>query len=89
MNTKTQKSLLVAATAAAMFLTGNVMAADKMDATKKEASVHCAGINSCKGTSECKSAANSCKGQNSCKGHGWVTSASEKECTDKGGTVAM
>jgi len=26
-----------------------------------------------------------CKGQNSCKGKGWVTTASAKVCTDKGG----
>lgn len=88
MNTKTQQGLFVAATAAALFLTGNVMAADKMGETKQEASVHCSGINSCKGTSECKTATNGCKGQNACKGSGWVTAASAKECTDKGGTVA-
>lgn len=89
MNTKTQHGLLVAATAAALFLTGNVMAAEQTSAAKQEASVHCAGINSCKGTSECKTASNACKGQNACKGVGWVTAASAKECTDKGGTVAM
>ena len=88
MNSKTQGGLLVAATAAALFLSGSVMAADQMGATKQEASVHCAGINSCKGTSECKSASNACKGQNSCKGKGWVTAASAKECTDKGGSIA-
>jgi hypothetical protein len=37
------------------------------------ASVHCTGVNSCKGSSECKSAKNSCKGMNSCKGQGWVS----------------
>jgi hypothetical protein len=46
-----------------------------------EASVHCAGVNSCKGTSECKGAKNSCKGQNSCKGKGWV-SMSKSACAD-------
>jgi hypothetical protein len=30
---------------------------------------------------------NSCSGQNSCKGKGWIHTASEKECKDKGGTV--
>jgi hypothetical protein len=88
MKTKTQQGLLVAASAAALFLSGSVIAADKMSDAKQEASVHCAGINSCKGTSECKTATNSCKGQNACKGSGWVTAASAKECTDKGGTVA-
>jgi hypothetical protein len=81
-----QNALLVAATAAALFLSGSVMAADSMG-TKQEASVHCSGINSCKGTSECKTASNACKGQNSCKGMGWVTSASSEDCTSKGGKV--
>jgi hypothetical protein len=43
--------------------------------------VHCAGVNSCKGTSECKSAKNSCKGMNSCKGQGWV-SMTKAACAD-------
>lgn len=46
-----------------------------------EASVHCAGVNSCKGTSECKGAKNSCKGMNSCKGQGWV-SMTKSACAD-------
>ncbi|MFO1435728.1 MAG: hypothetical protein U1F34_05000 [Gammaproteobacteria bacterium] len=50
--------------------------------------VHCMGINACKGQGACKTADNGCKGQNACKGHGWVSAASEKECTDKGGSVA-
>lgn len=64
------------AAAAAMFftsgLTGVSVAADA-------ATVHCSGVNSCKGTSECKSAKNSCKGMNSCKGTGWV-SLSKGDC---------
>src|ERR1700734_1981052 len=66
------------AAAAAMFftsgMTGVSVAADT-------ATVHCTGVNSCKGTSECKSAKNSCKGQNSCKGTGWV-SMTQSACTD-------
>jgi hypothetical protein len=54
---------------------------------KKAASVHCMGINSCKGTSACKTADNACKGQNSCKGHGWLPTKSAKACEKKGGTV--
>jgi len=45
-----------------------------------EATVHCSGVNSCKGMSECKSAKNSCKGMNSCKGTGW-TSMTKADCT--------
>jgi len=54
---------------------------------KKMASVHCSGINSCKGKSACKTASNSCKGQNTCKGQGWVSAKSAKDCEAKGGTV--
>jgi hypothetical protein len=50
--------------------------------------VHCQGINECKGQGGCKTAANECKGQNGCKGQGVVEAASADECTGKGGTVA-
>lgn len=33
--------------------------------------VHCYGVNACKGQADCKTAANACKGQNECKGHGF------------------
>ena len=65
----------MAAAAAMLFtagLTGVSVAADS-------ATMHCSGVNSCKGTSECKSAKNSCKGMNSCKGQGWV-SMSKSDC---------
>jgi hypothetical protein len=70
-------SAALAAAAAMLFstaLTTTTFAAD-------EATVHCTGVNSCKGTSDCKSAKNSCKGQNSCKGTGWV-SMSKSACAD-------
>lgn len=55
---------------------------------KKAATVHCLGVNACKGTSECgvegKSA---CSGKNACKGQGW-TSLTKKECKKQKGTVA-
>lgn len=60
------------------------------DEAKKEGkSVKCSGINACKGHGECSAADGShmCAGKNECKGKGWVTVKSEKDCTDKGGTV--
>jgi hypothetical protein len=80
------KSGIAAATAAAALfsmgatLSTTVQAADEM-------TVHCVGINSCKGTSDCKTAKSECKGQNSCKGQGWVGKKSEAECKAAGGTV--
>lgn len=76
------------ATATAAVFAAGAMMSPIAQAADKDMSVHCAGVNSCKGTSECKSAKNDCKGHNSCKGQGWVTKASAKECTDAGGKVA-
>ena len=70
-------SATMAAAAAMLFTSGFATFSVAADA----ATVHCSGVNSCKGTSECKSAKNSCKGMNSCKGQGWV-SMSKEECKD-------
>jgi uncharacterized membrane protein len=48
--------------------------------------VHCFGINSCKGTSDCKSGNHECKGQNSCKGQGFKA-VSMASCTAQGGST--
>lgn len=53
-----------------------------------EGKVHCMGVNACKGKGACKTAENACKGHNSCKGKGVTEVKSEKECTDKKGTVS-
>ncbi len=69
-------SAAMAAAAAMLFTVAVPTASFAADA----ATMHCSGVNSCKGTSECKSAKNSCKGMNSCKGQGWV-SMSKSDCT--------
>ncbi len=79
------KSGAVVATAAAALFAMGAMAPVAQAAD--DATVKCAGVNSCKGTSECKTASNECKGLNSCKGHGWVNKASAAECTAAGGKV--
>ena len=80
-----KSGIALASAAAAIFSTGATLATSVQAADM--AGVHCAGINSCKGTAECKTANNDCKGQNSCKGQGWVSKASESECKAAGGTV--
>jgi hypothetical protein len=50
-------------------------------------SVHCGGINACKGKGACNGAKNSCSGQNACKGQGWLPAKDEKECKAKHGKV--
>lgn len=75
---------MIAAAAAFMALSGAVSAADiSMGA---DDTVHCSGINSCKGQGACKTAENACKGQNSCKGHGFLP-VKASECKAKGGKV--
>ena len=70
-------SATLAAAAAMLFTSALPTASFAADA----ATVHCTGVNSCKGMSECKGAKNSCKGMNSCKGQGW-TSMSKADCKD-------
>jgi hypothetical protein len=77
----TTKGALIAAAVAGLFT-----AASPLVASAKDAGVHCAGVNACKGKGGCKGADNACKGQNGCKGKGWVE-MSEKKCKAKGGTV--
>lgn len=59
------KGALIAAGAAALILAGCTTTATKT--ASNAASVHCAGVNSCRGTSDCATAGNACKGQNACK----------------------
>jgi hypothetical protein len=81
---KNTSGLLLATAAAALFMSGSVMAAEQ--AATQEAKVNCGGINACKGQSECATASSSCKGQNACKGKGF-NSTTKKECDEKGGKV--
>jgi uncharacterized membrane protein len=76
----------VAAAVVGMLATGYQFSAD---AKKDEGTVKCSGINSCKGKGACGAAdgSHACAGKNECKGKGWVKVKSDKECTDKGGTV--
>ena len=78
----TTKGALIAAAVAGLFVTAAPLAASAADST-----VHCQGVNACKGKGGCKGVDNSCKGQNGCKGKGWVE-MSEKDCKAKGGKAA-
>ena len=48
--------------------------------------VHCYGVNSCKGSVDCKTTAHECKGMNECKGHGFKA-LTAGTCLTKGGTI--
>jgi hypothetical protein len=49
--------------------------------------VKCQGINECKGHSDCGGGTHHCASQNECKGKGWVKTATQDECVQKGGKV--
>ncbi|MFI4937076.1 MAG: hypothetical protein ACHQJ6_01015 [Candidatus Berkiellales bacterium] len=83
---KKHLGMVMAAAVGALFAT-STFAADAATSEANAATIKCVGANACKGQSSCKTATSSCKGQNSCKGTGFVMSATEKECTDKGGKV--
>lgn len=83
--TNTNRALLVATTAAALLLSGRIVA-QASDA--KGERVHCAGVNECKGKGACAAAGgNSCRAQNECKGKGIVELDSAEQCAQKGGKV--
>lgn len=81
----TGKGALLAVGAAALILAGCASNGTSNTASS-EAKVHCAGLNSCKGTSDCKTAENACAGKNVCKGHGFL-SMTKADCDAKGGKV--
>ena len=72
------KTIVLAAAAAALFLSGNAMAEDK---AADKAQVKCEGVNACKGTSACATADSACKGKNACKGKGFLM-LTDAECED-------
>jgi hypothetical protein len=77
------------ALAVAGFIASASLSATAGDTPAATMTVRCVGINSCKGTGSCSTASNGCKGTNSCKGKGVTMVSTEKECTDKKGTIAM
>jgi hypothetical protein len=84
MNTRLVSGGSLAIAAIALVVNGAALTPASAEAAK---SVHCMGINACKGESACKTAENACKGQNACKGHGWLPVKSKAACEKKGGTV--
>lgn len=72
---KKMTGMALAAAAASMFMT--VGAATT--AVAAEATIHCQGVNSCKGKADCQTANNACKGMNSCKGKGFLD-MTQSEC---------
>jgi uncharacterized membrane protein len=74
MNSMTKQGAILAAAAAAIFVSG---IATQAVAEGKAGTIHCEGVNSCKGHSDCATDHSSCNGKNECAGKGWkeMTSA--------------
>jgi len=83
---ETLKGAVIASAVASLFVSGAARAQEKASKTGS-AKVECKQDNGCGGQGACAGKDNGCKGKNSCKGHVFTTKT-EKECTDKGGTVA-
>jgi hypothetical protein len=56
-------------------------------ALNSDDTVHCYGVNTCKGTADCATTEHECKGQNACKGQGFKAMKAD-ECLTAGGTIA-
>jgi hypothetical protein len=80
------------ATAAALFAMASMASAASAPegssgkAISAKDTVHCYGVNSCKGTADCKTSTHECKGQNGCKNQGFKGIAAAA-CLKKGGTI--
>lgn len=83
MTTRRKFTTLALASAAAAFFTAAPISA--VQASSDE-TVHCFGVNKCKGHNDCKTATNACKGHASCKGQGFVK-MSRHACEEIGGSV--
>lgn len=73
-----KKSALLAAAAAAIFVSGGTALASGNGKATTD-TVKCEGVNSCKGTSECATDHSACHGHNDCAGKGWIIMSAE-EC---------
>jgi hypothetical protein len=82
--TLTKSGVSIAAAAALIALSGASLPTPAFAADAQ--TVHCFGVNACKGQSDCKSGSHDCKGMNSCKGQGFKDLTS-KACSAQGGSL--
>nr|WP_047168321.1 hypothetical protein [Sphingomonas sp. Y57] len=84
--TTVKTGVSAAASAALIAFTAMQAAPAFADASTEAKTVHCYGVNSCKGASDCATAKHSCKGQNACKGQGYKDMTADA-CKAAGGTT--
>lgn len=85
MKTRT-KGVVIATAVATMFIAKSTFAQAGTGEKVEAKTVHCEGINSCKGQGACGGVGHDCAGKNECKGKGWID-VSADDCKAKGGTV--
>ena len=86
MTTSSTTAGRLAAAAALIALSGASLSSPAFAEDANSNTVHCYGVNSCKGMSDCKSGNHDCKGQNSCKGEGFKATTA-KACSAAGGSL--
>ena len=70
----------------AVAIAANAPAGSSGKAVAASDTVHCYGVNSCKGQADCKTSEHACKGQGSCKGQGFKA-VSATQCLKDSGTI--
>jgi hypothetical protein len=87
-NDLTRGAAIVAAATAMLLAQGCGSKDEDESPGTANAQIKCFGANACAGMSECAggSGMSSCKGLNECMGQGWVYTATEEACAEKGGT---
>lgn len=80
------KGAVIATAVAGLFIARGAIAQEQGAKTSASKTVHCEGVNACKGKGACAGAGHDCAGKNDCKGKGWLD-MSEQECKAKGGTI--
>jgi uncharacterized membrane protein len=87
MMTSSRTVASLAAVAAVFALSSVSLTSPAFAGGAKADTVHCYGVNSCKGMSDCKSGNHDCKGMNDCKGQGFKAITAQA-CTDAGGSTS-
>jgi hypothetical protein len=86
MMTSSRAVASLAAAAAVFALSSVSLTSPAFAGGAKAETVHCFGVNSCKGMSDCKSGNHDCKGLNDCKGQGFKGTTA-KDCAAAGGST--
>jgi uncharacterized membrane protein len=76
----------LAAAAALLALSSASLTSPAFAAGAQADTIHCYGVNSCKGMSDCKSFNHDCKGLNACKGQGFKATTANA-CASAGGSL--